>query len=141
MGIETALIAGAVASGGAAIADTVSAQRSVKSAERQREESQAFIESQIKQARGDLFKLFPEAQESRRAGAQAGLDLIQQSVPQQLGAFQQGNIGAQQITAAGFPQQMNAILGQPINTSFQPVRINTDFQVPQLPGALPIGAE
>lgn len=136
-----AAIAGTVVAGGAAIADTRSARRATESAERQREESQAFIESQIKQARGDLFKLFPQAQESRRLGAQAGLDLIAQTVPQQLGAFQQGNVAAQQTAVSGFEQQMNAILGQPIQTDFQPVRIGADFQVPQLPAPVPIGAE
>ena len=72
---------GTVLGVGSAIGDNNSAKRSVRSAERQRAESQAFIEKNIKQARGDLFKLFPQAQGSRRAGAQAGLDLMAQSIP------------------------------------------------------------
>ena len=138
---STALLLGGGAAVGAAALDRKSATESVKSAQRQRDESQAFIEKNINQARGDLFRLFPQAQESRRLGAQAGLDLIAQTVPQQLGAFQQGNIGAQDITAAGFRQQLNAVLGQPIQTDFQPVRIDTDFQVPDLPPAQLIGGQ
>ena len=141
MGIETAMIAGAVASGGAAYGDYQSNKKNRKSAERQRAESQAFIEKQMKQARGDLFRMQPLASESRRLGAQAGLDLMAQSIPQQLGAFKAGNMGAQRITAQGLPQMQNAILGRGINTNFQPVDVGGEFVVPELPQQVLVGGE
>jgi len=135
MGIETALIAGAVGSIGAAAIDNQSAKRSVRSAERQRAESQRFIEKNIKQARGDLFQLFPQAQESRRAGAQAGLDLMAQTIPQQINSFQGGNVAAQNALIQGLPQQQNALLGRRVTLDQQPVRLGGGLTVPQLPAA------
>jgi len=137
MGIETALIAGAVASGGAAYLDRKSQKDAVKSAQRQKEASQAFIEKQIAQARSDIFKLFPSAQESRKQGLQAGLDLYKQAYPAMMNTFQQGNVGAQQALITGLPQIQNAILGNQVDLSgLKPVSL----QQPQglaLPQALP----
>jgi len=117
MGIETALIAGAVASGGAALMDNKNQKKALKSAEAQKAASQAFIESQIKQARSDIFKLFPAAQETRKQGLEAGLQLYKQAYPAMMNSFQQGNVGAQNMLLAGLPQQQNAILGNPVNLS------------------------
>lgn len=124
---------GAVSSGLAARADTKSAKRSVQSAERQRDESQAFIEKNIKQARGDLFKLYPQAQESRRLGVQAGMDLLGQAIPQQLKAFQGGNVAAQNMLIQGLPQQQNAILGRGVSFNPQAVQLGGGINMPQLP--------
>lgn len=137
---STAMLLGAGATVGAAAIDAKSAKNSVKSAERQRAESQAFIEKNIQQARGDLFRLFPQAQESRRAGAQAGLDLFSQSIPAQMNAFQDGNVAAQNTLIQGLPQVQNALLGNRVTLNQQPVRLG-DYGVglagnaPQLPAA------
>ena len=136
MGIETAILAASTAAGvWGANEDRKSVKDANKTAERQRAESQKYIEKQVKQARGDLFRLAPLGQESRRLGAQAGLDLIGQTMPMQLGAFKGGNMAAQQMLASGFGQTKNALLGNPQDTNFQPVDVyaGEQFQVPQLP--------
>jgi hypothetical protein len=133
-----AAVSGAVVGVGAAVSDNRNAKRSRDSAERQREESQAFIEKNIKQARGDLFKLLPQAQESRRLGAQAGMDLLGQTIPQQIESFQGGNVAAQNMLIQGLPQQQNAILGR--GTSFNPqaVQLGGGINMPQLPNQVQI---
>lgn len=120
---STALLAGAAASGGAAYLDRKSNKDAVKSAERQKQQSQEFIERQIKQARADIFKLFPAAQESRQKGLDAGLHLYSQAYPAMMNSFQQGNVGAQQALIAGLPQMQNAIMGDPVNMNFKPVQL------------------
>ncbi len=112
-----ALIAGAAASGGAALLDNKNQKKAIASAEAQKAASQAFIEKQMNQARGDLFKLYPSIQDSNQKGLQAGLDIYRQTVPYQLQAFQQGNVGAQNQILRGLPQAQNAILGRPIDMS------------------------
>lgn len=133
-------IGGAVA-GGAALLDNKNARQSRETSERQRDESQAFIEQQIAKSRGDLFKFFPQGQESRRLGAQAGLDLISQSMPQQIESFQGGNVAAQNMLIQGLPHQQNAILGRPSNFNPQAVQLGGGLNVPQLPEQIQIGAE
>ena len=110
-----------------------------KTAKKQRAESKKFIEDSIKQSRGDLFKLYPAAQESRRRGYEAGLDVLRESLPQQLGAFRGGNIAAQEQLIQGLPQIGNAIMGNPIDlSSFQPRTIQGNLTVPTLPDAVRI---
>ena len=135
--MPVAVVAGVVGTV-AAIDQRNQVKRANKNARKQRDESQAFIEKSIKQARGDLFKLFPAAQESRRRGAEAGLDLFRESIPQQLGAFRGGNIAAQETLIQGLPQIQNAILGRPLDLNFQPRTIQGDLTVPQLPDAVRI---
>lgn len=116
MGIATGLaIAGTGATLLGARSDRKQADKNMRSAERQRAESQKFIEESVNKARGDLFKLFPAAQESRNQGLQAGIDLYKQSIPQQLGAFTQGNMAAQNALIQGLPAMQAAIMGQPMN--------------------------
>lgn len=115
MGIETALIAGAAVSGGAALLDNKNQKKATKSMEDQKAASQKFIEDSVKQARSDIFKLFPAAQQSRQQGLQAGLDLYKQAYPAMMNSFQQGNVGAQNALLQGLPQIQNAIQGNPVN--------------------------
>ena len=90
-------------------------------AREQAEASRAFIEKSIAQGRTDLLKLFPAAQESRRAGIQAGLDIFNQTIPQQVGAFEQGNLQAQRTVAGALPNRIAALKGTPMNlNSMQP---------------------
>ena len=99
-----------------------------KAQSRENEANREFIARQAEQARGDIIPLFGAAQGSREAGAQAVMDIFGQSVPQQAGLFQQGNVGAQQVLGQGSQQFQNAILGQPIDRSFmQPQQFQTDF--------------
>ena len=143
--LTTAVVAGAGAAAGAYGAkrdrDAAKAQNAQQLQARQ--ESQDYIERATKEARSDIFKLFPEAQQSRQAGISAGLDFLKQSTPQQIGAFQQGNVGAQELIAAGLPQIQNAILGNPVDMrQIQPRQIDTSgiarliqsAQIPQVSG-------
>ena len=86
-------------------------------------------EQASQQAREDLFKLYPAAQQNAQQGFQAALDVFGQSVPMQADVFQQGNLGAQNQILAGLPQMQNAILGGQVDYSaFQP----TQVQMPDL---------
>jgi hypothetical protein len=96
----------------------------------------AAIRAATQQARNDALGLFPQGQQARSLGFQGALDVLGQTIPQQLQAFQAGNVGAQQNLAAGLPQFQNAILGGQVDFSaFQPTRIpiDTGFASQQLP--------
>lgn len=89
------------------------------------------------QARGDLFNLFPAAQQNANLGFQRALDVFGQSLPAQTQAFQQGNVGAQQQLINALPQYQNALFGAPVDYSqFQPTQIQSpdlSFFQQQLP--------
>lgn len=74
-------------------------------------------EQAIAQARGDISKLFPAAQQNAQQGFQGALDVFGQAIPAQANIFQQGNVAAQNQIAAGLPQMQNAILGSPVDYS------------------------
>lgn len=93
-------------------------------------------ERAAKQARQDLFNIFPQSRQDIQQGFQGALDVFGQSLPAQTQAFQQGNVGAQQTLLAGLPQIQNALLGGAIDFSqLQPQRldIDTSFFQQQLP--------
>ena len=99
-------------------------------------ETLALIKEQTGVARRDVQKLFGSAQDNLLTGAQSGLDVFGQTIPQQFSTFQQGNVGAQQQLISGLPQVNNALLGLPTDlSSFQPQQINVDtsFAQQQLP--------
>ena len=128
--IGAGLLGGGVSSSSA---ESLAAQQAANAA------TQRFIEQQAGQARGDISSLFPQAQDVSRQGFQGALDLIGLGVPQQLGAFQQGNVGAQQAISSTLPQIQNAILGLPVDFGqFQPQQLNIDtsflqgLQAPQI---------
>lgn len=102
-----------------------------------------FIKEMGAQARGDVLQLAPATQETRRLGFQGALDVLGQTIPQQLAAFQAGSMGAQQALLAGLPQQQAAILGTPVDLSgLQPQAISYDpsFAQQQLPAAPDLAA-
>lgn len=125
MAITTAaaLLAGAAVSAGAAVMDNKNQKKALSSAEKQKAASQAFIESQIKQARSDIFKLFPAAQDARKQGLQAGLHLQKQAYPEMMRMFQQGNVGAQNALIGGLQPAQNALMGKPVNYAPQAMTI------------------
>lgn len=89
----------------------------------------------------DVNKLFPAAREQADLGFQGALDVYGQSVPSQINAFQQGNVGAQQQILAGLPQMQNAILGGNVDYSaLQPMQVNADlgYLNQQLPQSSPM---
>ena len=82
------------------------------------------IEKSTKQAREDLFKLFPAAQQNLQQGFQGALDVFGQSLPAQTDVFQQGNVGAQQQLITGLQQQQNALFGNQVDMSqLQPFQV------------------
>jgi len=79
------------------------------------------VRQSVEQARGDINRLFPQAQERAQQGFQQAADVFGSTVPQQANQFQGGNVAAQQALLAGLPQMQNAILGGPVDYSqFQP---------------------
>jgi hypothetical protein len=108
---------GAAGSVAAARKDAKSQKDAIQSAEAQKAASQEFIERQIKQARTDIFKLFPAAQNTRKQGLDAGVHLYKQAYPAMMNTFQQGNVGAQNALLQGLPQVQNALLGKPMDLS------------------------
>lgn len=132
----TALALGAGATLLAGGMDSRSAKKSIESAEEQKALSQEFIKQQMDQARGDLFKLFPSAQDSQQKGLQAQLGVIKQGFPMQVNAFREGNIMAQQQLINALPQIQNAILGRPMNLGgLQAQRVNGGVDTAQMPQA------
>ena len=108
-----------------------------KKQERAIREAQDITRESQEQARGDLFKLFPAAQQQTQQGFQGALDVLGQSLPAQTGTFQQGNVGAQQAILAGLPQIQNALLGNQVDLSqlqpFQVQQPDLSFFQQQLP--------
>ncbi len=102
--------------------------------------SRRAIGAGTQQARQDVLGLFPQAQQARNLGFQGALDVLSGSLPAQLQAFQQGNVGAQQNLLAGLPQFQQAILGGQVDLSaLQPTTITpqTDFISQTLPFGQP----
>ena len=101
------------------------------------EKAQEYTREAAAQARGDLFKLYPAAQQNANQGFQAAMDIFGQSVPAQMNAFQGGNVAAQQQLLAGLPQMNNALLGAPIDYSqfqtYQAPQQDYSFLQQQLP--------
>jgi hypothetical protein len=89
-----------------------------------------------RQARGDALALAPGGFDARSLGTQGALDVFGQTIPQQLSAFQQGNMGAQQALLGGMPQFQNAIMGLPVDYgAMQPraVQYDPSFAQQQVP--------
>jgi len=111
-------------------------KKALQSQEKQVSENRDFISKSQTQARADVQRIFPEAQQQRQLGFQGALDVFGETIPQQLGVFQQGNLAAQQALLGGLPQIQNAILGRPVDFSqFQPqqLRFDSSFAQQQLP--------
>lgn len=135
MGAITAGVVAAGASVAASNKQAGAARNAADLAANQTSENRAFIARQTNQARTDAIERFQLASDTRRAGTQQAIDIFSQTIPQQMGAFQQGNVGAQQALARGLPQFQAAILGQPIDFgAFQPVTLG---QQPAAQGQLP----
>lgn len=134
-------VAGVTAGLYGATKDRKSVDYANATAEAQRKASEEYIRKQTAQARSDIFKLFPAAQDSRQKGIQANMDFAGQALPLQMNTFQQGNNLAQQTMAQGLPQYQNAILGNPVQAP-QPQSIDiqgiqallNSAQLPQFQG-------
>lgn len=108
------LIAAAASTAGtvyAANKDQKIQEQNIRSAEMQKERSLEFIQKSMDKARGDLFKLFPAAQESRHNSMKFGLDLMGQTIPAQLNLYRQGNLNAQQQVVDAYQPRISALTG------------------------------
>lgn len=86
--------------------------------------SQEYIERMMNLGRGDANALYSQGDFARNQGINAAMALMGQSMPAQLGMFQDGNVSAQMQLLAGLPQYQNAILGMPVdNSALQPTRL------------------
>ncbi len=91
-------------------------------------EIQAYVRQQIPAAKEETRGLFSESDVFRNALMQKAIDMMGQGVGQQIGAFQQGNYGAQSQLLAGMPQYQRAIMGQQVDYgAFQPQQIDYDL--------------
>jgi len=126
--VTAAILAGVTAVG--SVASVVSTNKRAKEANEAQQQgleaAEQFITEAQSQARQDLFKLFPQAQETRRQGTLAGLNVLSQTIPAQVDLFRGGNIAAQNQLIQTLPQFQNAILGRTANTTggFQPANIS-----------------
>lgn len=120
------------------IKDTFFGGAEKKASRREREglaKAREAFEAGIEKAETKIGQLFPAAEQNLQLGFQGALDVFGQTAPQQLGAFQTGNVGAQEALIAGVPQFQNAILGLPAGVQQQATQIpiDTSFAQQQLP--------
>ena len=116
-GLSAAAIGGIAAVGGAAIgavASNSASKRAAKGAKR----GQDILSASREQARSDVNRIFPQAQEMQSQGFDDFRNfLTNQVVPQQTQPFVGGNMAAQAQVARGLPQIQNAILGRQTDLS------------------------
>jgi len=105
-----------------------SSEKSLEAVQADNLRRQQAIEKGAGTAISDVKKIIPEALRVGTEGFQGALDIIGQGVSPQISAFQQGNIGAQEITAETLPLIMAAILGTGggVGDTFDPRSINVD---------------
>lgn len=137
MGVAAGIAAAAVVG---AVATTAASNRARGAQKSAANTAAAETKRSTSEARGDLFKLFPAAQQTARQGFQGGLDVFGQSLPAQTDVFTQGNLGAQQAIAQGLQQQQNALFGNQVDFSqlqpFQVQQPDLGFFQQQLPNAI-----
>ena len=130
-----ALLAGATIAG--QVASSKATKKATKAQVAAGDRAAATTAAGTKQARDDLFRLFPSAQEAGQQGFQGALDVFNQSVPAQQQAFQGGNVAAQNQILAGLPQMQNALFGNQVDFSqlqaFNPAQQDLGFLNQQLP--------
>jgi len=141
-GVATA-IAGAAVVG--AVASSKASSKAASASKKASDTAVAETRRSSDEARADLFRLFPQAQQSAQQGFQGALDVFSQTVPQQAQQFQAGNVAAQQALLTGLPQIQNAILGRQVDLSgFQPFQAQQpdfSFANQQLPQLQPLQKE
>lgn len=123
----------AVAIGGSAVIGGITSRNASKRAANTARETGdaqlAFMAEQEQKARGDINTLIPQATQSRLQGTQNAMDLLGQGAPMTMDAFQQGNMGAQNVMAGSMPQIQNALMGGAVNYDFMnPQKVNVDLQ-------------
>lgn len=113
-------ILGAVGAVGSLFGSSSEARAAERASDAQVQAQREAIEAQrqaTQEARELAIPLFGAQQQNRLAGFQGALDLFGQTIPGQMQAFQQGNIGAQQTLSGSLDPQIQAILGGNIDVS------------------------
>jgi len=120
-----------------AIAGDKSSKRAAKSQKQASDASLAYTQQAADQARADVNRLFPQAQQAGQAGFQGAMDVFSQAINPQMQSFQRGNVAAQKQILAGLPQIQNALLGNPVNLAglqaYQAPQPNLSFMNQKLP--------
>ena len=127
--------------GGSALLGAVSSRNSSRRAADTQQKASDAAAAQTKQAteqaRADINRLFPQAQQAGQQGFQGAMDVFNQSINPQMQAFQGGNVAAQNQILAGLPQMQNAILGNQIDYSglqaYEAPQQDLSFMNQQLP--------
>jgi len=134
MGVGAA-IAGAAVVG--AVASDRASSKAAKAQGKASDASLAYTKQAADEARADINRLFPQAQQAGQQGFQGAMDVFNQSINPQMQAFQGGNVAAQNQILAGLPQMQNAILGNPIDYSqlqaYEAPQQDLSFMNQQLP--------
>lgn len=102
----------------------------------QNQQNQQLFQNLAQQSSDTARGLFGTADVNRNMALNQILQLLGGTIPQQLQAQQQGNIGAQRQLIGGLPMVQAALMGQPVNMgALQPTQINynTDFARQQMP--------
>jgi hypothetical protein len=140
--VAAAVVGGSVLG---AVASRNATNKSINASEAAGERASEQLNQSTAKAREDLFKLFPAAQQNTQQGYQGALDVFNQTLPQQSGVFQAGNVAAQNQLIAGMPQFQNAILGSPVDYSqFQATQLqqpDMNFANQQLQSIDPFAAQ
>tara|TARA_R110002126_G_scaffold289070_1_gene443518 strand:- start:242 stop:814 length:573 start_codon:yes stop_codon:yes gene_type:complete len=129
------LAVGALGAGGAA-ADRKQNKKALSAQQAQNDSNAKFLAKQTAKAEGQVKSLFETSQGNQQEGFRRALDILGQTIPQQLSTFQQGNVGAQEQLLAGLPQIQNALLGRQVDLSgLQPKQVQFDpsFAQQQIP--------
>jgi hypothetical protein len=80
--------------------------------------SRRAITTATAEAKRDINRIFPQAQQARLQGFQGAQDIFANAVPQQFNQFQQGNLAAQGTAGSAAQQIQNALMGLPVDFSF-----------------------
>lgn len=90
-------------------------------------QDRALFERLAKDSSASAKSLFNSADANRNMSLQQVLSLLGGTIPQQLSAQQQGNVGAQKQLIGGLPMIQAALMGQPVNLgALRPTRIAYD---------------
>ena len=110
-------MATALAVVGSAVIGARASSKAAKSARSGQKEALRATTAATGQARGDITRLFGEAEESRGEAFGNVLDFISGAPSQQIAPFQRGNVLAQEQVGRGLTQVQRAILGQDVDLS------------------------
>ena len=94
-----------------------SSKKATKAATDAAEQGQQILAEDKAQARDDIMRLFPQAQQAQTRGFTEARQMLGGLLPEQQRLFQDGNVAAQNTMLAGLPQIQNAIMGNPVDMS------------------------